>query len=256
MLAVNAGYQVLGTSFVTADGTRHDGLGLDVRSSRAGSPFQGPVITRPDGALGLAALSGFDRHHGTGEVGAGAEPFVALGLGHGSDGAHDGPQGHVIGATCTGRSWPATPTSPTCCSARRRRRAGAGTGSDLRRPACPAGRGGPGRPSGWGGQLFGGRTRRSRPSLRQHALSTAALSRAPVERLAVSRWARRPTTSANAAFRLHGSAQQVPAMRRPRRFRSTITARRFSLSSRPQFSRTTAPALPRGDRACSSCPRG
>ena len=172
VLAVNAGYQVLGTSFVTADGTRHDGLGvLDVRSSRAGSPFLGPVITRPDGTLGLAALSGFESHHGTSEVGPGAEPFVALELGHGNDGAHDGArQGHVIGTYVHGpllarNADLADVLLGWACGAVLEP-APATTSDALRAQRVAEDRADP---SGWGGRLYGKAHRRSRPSLRRRS---------------------------------------------------------------------------------------
>ena len=172
VLAVNAGYQVLGTSFLTTDGTRHLGLGvLDVRSSRAPSPFLGPVIGRPDAGLGLAALSGYECHHGTSQVGPDAEPFVRLELGHGNDGACDGArQGHVIGTYLHGPvlarnadladlllGWatgaPLEPVPATTSDALRTQRVAEDRAD----------------PSGWGGRLYGKAHRRSRPSLRRHS---------------------------------------------------------------------------------------
>ena len=170
VLAVNAGYQVLGTSYVTPDGTRHDGLALlDVRSSRAPSSFLGPVVTRARDDLGLAALSGYESHCGTTELGSAAEPFVGLELGHGNDGRHDGArQGHVVGTYlhgpllarnadladlllgwATGESLEPAP-SPTTDALRAQRVA-----EDRADP------------SGWGGRLYGKAKRRSRPTLRR-----------------------------------------------------------------------------------------
>jgi len=98
VLAVNAGYQVLGSPSRRLRALVIPVSAPDVRSSRAYRPFLGPVITRPESELGLSALSGYESHHGTTEVGAGAERFLALELGHGNDGGHDGVlQGHIIG---------------------------------------------------------------------------------------------------------------------------------------------------------------
>ena len=170
VLGVNAGYQVLGSSFVTPDGTRHDGLGLlDVRSSRATSPFLGPVITRADAGSGLAALSAYESHHGTSEVGPGAEPFVALELGHGNDGTTDGArQGQVIGTYLHGPllarnadladlllGWAVgTPLDPAPST----------TSDALRAQRIAEDRADP---SGWGGRLYGRAKRRSRPTVRR-----------------------------------------------------------------------------------------
>lgn len=103
VLAVDAGYQVLGWSFEDERGREHEGLGLlDVTSRRGPEERSGPVTTMPNHRLGLAALSGFESHYGTTELGAGAQPLarVTLGLGNGgsagptTDGA---VSGQVVG---------------------------------------------------------------------------------------------------------------------------------------------------------------
>ena len=74
-----------------------------------------------------------ESHHGTTEVGPGAEPFVALELGHGNDGTTDGArQGQVIGTYLHG-------------------------------PLLAR------NPSGWRGRPYGKAHRRSRPSLRRRS---------------------------------------------------------------------------------------
>ncbi len=86
VLAVNAGYQVLGRSFEDERGREHEGLGLlDVTSRRGPEERSGPVTTMPNHRLGLAALSGFESHYGATELAAGAQPLarVTLGLGNG-----------------------------------------------------------------------------------------------------------------------------------------------------------------------------
>lgn len=172
VLAVNAGYQVLGSSFVTPDGARHDGLGvLDVRSSRAPSPYLGPVITRADAGSGLAALSGYECHHGTSEVGPGARPFVALELGHGNDGTTDGAhQGHVVGTYLHGpllaRNADLADLLLGWAAGGPLDAAPATTSDALRAQRIAEDRADP---SGWGGRLYGKAHRRSRHSLRRHS---------------------------------------------------------------------------------------
>jgi hypothetical protein len=104
VLAVNAGYQVLGHEYVTPDGARHGGLGLlDVTSSRGAALHASPVVTRPRDDLGLAAMSAYESHFGCTVVGPDAEPFVELELGHGNDGCCDGAMsGRVVGTYLNG----------------------------------------------------------------------------------------------------------------------------------------------------------
>lgn len=104
VLAVNAAYQVLGRSYLTPDGVRHDGLGLlDVTSARSPSLLASPVVTRARHDLGLEAMSAYESHFGTSVLGPDAEAFVELELGHGNDGRADGAvAGHVIGTYLNG----------------------------------------------------------------------------------------------------------------------------------------------------------
>ena len=104
VLAVNAGYQVLGHTYVTPDGTQHDGLGLlDVTCGRAPTLLASPVVTRPRPDLGLPAMSAYESHAGTTVVGPDAEPFAQLELGHGNDGRSEGARnGQVLGTYLNG----------------------------------------------------------------------------------------------------------------------------------------------------------
>jgi CobQ-like glutamine amidotransferase family enzyme len=92
VLAVNAGYQVLGRRFQAADGAWHDGLGLLDAISTWEQLAEGPAITRASAELGLPAMSGYECHHGRTELGAGARPLAALerGVGNGGPAATDG----------------------------------------------------------------------------------------------------------------------------------------------------------------------
>lgn len=107
ILAVCAGYQVLGHTFPGADGALHDGLGLlDVETRRSFDPPDQPVPPRavgdlvvdPDRTLGLPVLLGYENHGGrTARVRGGrGRPLgtVRSGVGNGtpdrSDGVIDG----------------------------------------------------------------------------------------------------------------------------------------------------------------------
>jgi lipid II isoglutaminyl synthase (glutamine-hydrolysing) len=73
LLAVCAGYQVIGESFPGSDGQQHEGLGLiDVETRRSfdppGSPVPprivGDIVVDPDDDLGLPPLFGYENHGG------------------------------------------------------------------------------------------------------------------------------------------------------------------------------------------------
>jgi CobQ-like glutamine amidotransferase family enzyme len=100
LLAIDAGLQVAGRTFVDSDGAEHDGVGLlDVRSSR-GAFVDGGVVGTLTFAPGLPELAGFESHRGRSVVGSGAVPFAHLevGTGNGGEPATDGAvAGRVIG---------------------------------------------------------------------------------------------------------------------------------------------------------------
>ncbi len=100
LLAIDAGFQVVGRTFADAEGREHDGLGLlDVRSSR-GAFVDGGVVGTLTFALGLPELAGFESHCGRSIVGPGAVPFARLevGTGNGGEPVTDGAvAGRVIG---------------------------------------------------------------------------------------------------------------------------------------------------------------
>ena len=84
VLGINAGFQVLGEWFDTPDGTRHAGLGLlGVRTSFA-PLVEGRVVTLPNTALRLPALSGFECHPARTELDPDVEPFARLDVGVGN----------------------------------------------------------------------------------------------------------------------------------------------------------------------------
>jgi lipid II isoglutaminyl synthase (glutamine-hydrolysing) len=100
LLAIDAGFQVVGRNFADAEGREHDGLGLlDARSSR-GAFVDGGVVGTLTFAAGLPELAGFESHCGRTLVGEDAVPFARLevGTGNGGEPATDGAvAGRVIG---------------------------------------------------------------------------------------------------------------------------------------------------------------
>lgn len=100
VLAVCAGLQILGESFVGPDGVEAAGLGLlDCRSIRGRGPRAvGELIVDPDPASGLPPLTGYENHGGVTLLGPAARPGgrVRAGVGNGAGGG-DG--------IWTGRIW-------------------------------------------------------------------------------------------------------------------------------------------------------
>lgn len=86
ILAVCAGFQILGESFTDVDGVMTEGLGLlDVRTTRLRRRAVGELLAAPQPALGLPTLSGFENHGGHTDVGPGAQPLATVirGVGNG-----------------------------------------------------------------------------------------------------------------------------------------------------------------------------
>jgi CobQ-like glutamine amidotransferase family enzyme len=110
VLAVCAGYQVIGVTFPFGDGV-YDGVGLvDVETRRSFGPAEAPVppravgdiIVEPEPELGLPLLLGYENHGGrTRPLPAGrGSPLgrVRLGIGNGiADGTDGIVYRHVIG---------------------------------------------------------------------------------------------------------------------------------------------------------------
>ncbi len=111
VLAVDAGLLVIGRTFRLADGREREGLGLlDLTSRRGTAAAHGPVITRPNPALGLPILSGYETHVGRTTLGPGVEPLAELELGTGNGDGRDGAiAGRVIATWLHG---PATARNP------------------------------------------------------------------------------------------------------------------------------------------------
>jgi CobQ-like glutamine amidotransferase family enzyme len=98
VLAVCAGFQILGRRFVGPDGHAHDGLGLlDCETSRDAGPRRiGEVVVAPDPGLGLPELTGYENHGGVTKLGADGQPLGRVLVGHGND-VGDGSEGAVKG---------------------------------------------------------------------------------------------------------------------------------------------------------------
>jgi lipid II isoglutaminyl synthase (glutamine-hydrolysing) len=108
LLAVCAGYQIVGTSFPGTDGTAHQGVGLlDVVTTKGTGPRSvGEVLaemvaeTGEEGPLTLPTLTGFENHGGKTTLGAGAPPLarVTHGTGNGDGSGTEGAtSGRVVG---------------------------------------------------------------------------------------------------------------------------------------------------------------
>lgn len=98
VLAVCAGMQILGRTFVGPDGLEMDGIGLlDCTTSPGkGARMVGEIVVDPDPELGLPVLTGYENHAGATTLGPGSLPLGRVGAGsgnargHGVDGARSG----------------------------------------------------------------------------------------------------------------------------------------------------------------------
>ncbi len=102
VLAVCAGLQILGSSFVGPDGVEAGGLALlDCTTRRGAGPRAvGEMVVDPEPELGLPALTGYENHAGATTVGPDSRPLgrVVRGVGNGDGSGTDGVRsGRVIG---------------------------------------------------------------------------------------------------------------------------------------------------------------
>lgn len=102
VLAICAGYQVLGHEFPDATGVMAQGLGLlDVRTDRLPKRAVGELVAVPSPEVGLGfteLFTGYENHGGATHLGTGAQPLatVSSGIGNG-DGTEGAISGRVIG---------------------------------------------------------------------------------------------------------------------------------------------------------------
>lgn len=95
VLAVCAGYQIVGTRFPGADGSEVPGLGLlDVATVKKSGPRAVGEIVVESRIDGVGTLTGFENHGGVTVLGGDLHPLggvrVGIGNGDGSDGAWSG----------------------------------------------------------------------------------------------------------------------------------------------------------------------
>lgn len=99
LLAVCAGFQIVGAAFV-AGGRRREGLGLlDVETVRSPGPRAvGEMVAEGAGELGIGALTGYENHAGITRLGRDARPLgrVVAGIGNGFDGIEGAWAGRVV----------------------------------------------------------------------------------------------------------------------------------------------------------------
>jgi CobQ-like glutamine amidotransferase family enzyme len=95
VLAVCAGYQLLGAEFGGTDGEPVPGLEiLDIRSGRGERRGVGEIVADVDPELGVPRLTGFENHQGVTRLGPDVRPLakvtVGVGNGDGTEGAYAG----------------------------------------------------------------------------------------------------------------------------------------------------------------------
>ncbi|MBB2909245.1 hypothetical protein FHS43_000491 [Streptosporangium becharense] len=99
LLAVCAGYQIMGATFGGEEGQPVDGIGLlDIASGRGQSRAVGELAGEADPALGIPTLTGFENHMGVTRLGPGVRPLArtAVGTGNG-DGTEGCYAGKIVG---------------------------------------------------------------------------------------------------------------------------------------------------------------
>jgi CobQ-like glutamine amidotransferase family enzyme len=99
VLAVCAGYQIVGRSFPGADGTAHEGVGLlDLTTTKAeGTRAVGEVVAE---STLVPTITGFENHGGRSTLGESAVPLatVVAGIGNGDGSGTEGAvSGRVLG---------------------------------------------------------------------------------------------------------------------------------------------------------------
>lgn len=99
LLAVCAGYQIMGTTFGGEEGQPVPGIELlDISSGRGTARAVGELAAEVDPALGVPTLTGFENHMGVTHLGPGVKPLsrtiVGTGNGDGTEGCYSG---HMVG---------------------------------------------------------------------------------------------------------------------------------------------------------------
>ena len=102
VLAVCAGFQIVGRTFPGADGSPHEGVGLlEMDTVKGEGPRAvGEVLVEPAAVAEAEALSGFENHGGRTTLAPGVAPLgrVSVGVGNGGgDGTEGAVDGRVLG---------------------------------------------------------------------------------------------------------------------------------------------------------------
>lgn len=107
VLAICAGYQLLGEYFPDATGQPSPGVGLlDIRTDRLPTRAVGELVAQPNNAATPVVtdlITGYENHAGATHLGPAATPLAAVrhGIGNG-DGSEGAVAGHVIGTYAHG----------------------------------------------------------------------------------------------------------------------------------------------------------
>ncbi len=109
VLAVCAGLQILGRTFVGPDGVEQPGLGLlDCVTVRGRGPRSvGDLVVEPGAETGLPAMTGYENHGGVTILSPGAQPLgrVRSGVGNGSPGDPIEAPSVLADGAINGRVW-------------------------------------------------------------------------------------------------------------------------------------------------------
>lgn len=112
VLAVCAGFQLIGNRYIDVDGTVLEGIGLVDAETHASSPrLIQEVIVEPDIELDLPLLSGFENHSGRTTLGTGVRAlgYVQVGGGNGINNVDGVWSGRIIGTYLHGPVLPRNP---------------------------------------------------------------------------------------------------------------------------------------------------
>lgn len=99
ILGICGGFQILGSTFTTGDGTTHEGLGLlDVDTVPGSTRAIGEISSEPM-VSGIETMTGFENHLGRTMIGAGSRPLgrVTRGTGNGKESWEGAVTGHTVG---------------------------------------------------------------------------------------------------------------------------------------------------------------
>lgn len=112
VLAVCAGFQLVGERYIDAGGEVLEGIGLVDAVTNAGSPrLIGEVVVEPSSSTGLPLLTGFENHGGRTTLGPGTRPLglVLTGGGNGVGGVDGALADRLVGTYLHGPVLPRNP---------------------------------------------------------------------------------------------------------------------------------------------------